>query len=303
MSKGIPGWLEVHPDVATALVNSKPVVVLESTVITHGLPRPVNLDLARRMQTEVLSAGVQPATVAVLDGQIRLGLSPEELEELALREKVVKISRRDLSAAIALGWSGGTTVAATMYVAHAAGIQIFATGGIGGVHRGNNGDISADLEELARTPVAVVCAGAKAILDLPRTLEWLETAGVPVIGWRTDEFPAFFSTTSGLPVSVRADSAAEAVSILRSHWKLGFDTGALICVPCPEDAAVPSNDVESALSEALEEAEVEGITGKATTPFLLNRLSQLTDGATLHANLALLRRNARIAAEIAQVFG
>ena len=299
-SPSLPSWLHVHPDVAACLVAGEPVVALESAVITHGLPRPANIELARHVEAEIVSAGARSATVALLDGQVRLGLSGEELERLALEIEVCKVSRRDLGVARAKSRTGGTTVAATMYVSHAAGVQVFATGGIGGVHRGETGDVSADLIELARTPVAVVCSGAKSILDLPRTLEWLETAGVPVIGWKTDEFPAFISRGSGLPVSTRADTAAEVAAILRYHWDMGLGSGALICVPCPENIAVSNETVENAMTQAEAEAQASGISGKDLTPFLLSRLADLTGGATLQANLALLRNNARVAAAIAQ---
>jgi pseudouridine-5'-phosphate glycosidase len=295
-----PSWLRVDPEVAAALATGRPVVALESAVITHGLPRPVNLEIARYMETEILSAGAQPAIVALLDGEICLGLSSQALERLALADRASKISRRDLGIVSVRGGIGGTTVAATMIVAHAAGVKIFATGGIGGVHLGSSGDVSADLPELSRTPVAVVCSGAKAILDLPRTLEWLETAGVPIIGWRTDEFPAFFSHGSGLSVNVRADTPAEVANILRSHWGMNLESGVLICVPCPEDVSVPFEIVEQALDQAEAEAKSSGIAGKDLTPFLLNRLSELSNGATLRANLALLRNNARVAAAIAK---
>ena len=300
MSHRLPNWLEAHTNVAAALEAGKPVVALESTVITHGLPRPVNLESARRMQSEVASAGVQPATIALLHGTVHLGLTHEALETIALATDAVKISRRDIGIARAKKLTGGTTVAATMYIANAAGIQVFATGGIGGVHRGEDGDVSADLPELAHTPVAVVCSGAKSILDLPRTLEWLETAGVPVIGWGTNEYPAFFSRSSGLPVTVRVDTPVEAAEILRAHWEMGMESGIVICVPCPEDDAVPNEIAEEALARALQEAEEKGIRGKDVTPFLLTRVSALSSGATLRANLALLRNNARVGAEIAK---
>jgi pseudouridine-5'-phosphate glycosidase len=303
MLHGLPNWLKAHPNVAAALAADKPIVALESTVITHGLPRPVNLELACHMQSEVASAGAQPATIALLRGTIHVGLAHEALETIALAPDTQKISRRDIGIARAKKITGGTTVAATMYIAHAAGIRVFATGGIGGVHRGEAGDVSADLPELARTPVAVVCSGAKSILDLPRTLEWLETAGVPVIGWGTDEYPAFFSHTSGLPVTVRIDTPQEAAEILRTHWEMGMESGVLICVPCPEDDAVPNEIIEEALARALQEAEEEGIHGKGVTPFLLTRVSALSSGATLRANLALLRNNARVGAEIAKALG
>jgi pseudouridine-5'-phosphate glycosidase len=300
MMHDAPSWLRVDPQVAAALAAGQPVVALESAVITHGLPRPVNLETARYMETEILAAGVQPAIVALLDGEICLGLSQKALERLALADQAIKISRRDLGIASVRDEVGGTTVAATMIVAHAAGVKVFATGGIGGVHFGSSGDVSADLPELARTPVAVVCSGAKAILDLPRTMEWLETAGVPIIGWRTDELPAFFCHGSGLSVNVRVDTAAEAANILRSHWGMNLESSVLICVPCPEDVSMPFETVQQALAQAEAEAKSSGITGKNLTPFLLNRLSELSNGATLRANLALLRNNARVAAAIAK---
>jgi pseudouridine-5'-phosphate glycosidase len=300
MPVAIPEWLHVHPDVADALENNRPVVALESTVITHGLPRPLNLDLARWMETEVVSGGAQPATVAVLDGVIRIGLSSDELEKLCLAKDVGKASRRDLASVVAKRQTGGTTVAATIFIAHAIGIQVFATGGIGGVHRGATGDISADLPELARTPIAVICSGAKAILDLPRTIEWLETASIPVIGWGTAEFPAFFSTTSGLPVSTNLTTLAEIAAFLRAHWRMGIGSGVLICVPCPEEAAVPSEQLEEAIAQAEREAQETNVTGGELTPYLLSRLAELTEGATLRANLELLKNNARIAAMIAK---
>lgn len=297
---GIPAWLNVHPEVASALVAGDPVVALESTVITHGLPKPVNLDLAQQMEHEVREHGALPATAAVWDGRVQLGLAGEVLEQLALAEETVKISRRDFGLAVARKLSGGTTVSATMYVAHAAGVRVFATGGIGGVHRGATGDVSADLAELARTPVAVVCSGAKAILDLPRTLEWLETAGIPVLGWQTDAFPAFFSRSSGLPVQARVDSADQAAAVAREHWSMGLESGVLICVPCPEDVAVPEETADLWIEEAERQASERGVSGAALTPYLLNRLAELSAGATLRANLALLRNNARVGALLAR---
>ena len=300
LTRGVPQWLKLHPDVAQAILDGEPIVALESTVITHGLPKPINLDLARSMEDEIRDAGAIPATVALYRGEIRIGLSPDELEHLSLTEDSIKISRRDLGAAVSKGLTGGTTVAGTMYIAHTAGISVFATGGIGGVHRGTSGDISADLPELARTPVAVVCAGAKSILDLPRTIEWLETAGVPVLGFGTNHFPAFFSRASDLPVSARVDTVGEAVSFIRTHWRIGLESGLLLCVPCPEEAAVSINELERALDEAESEAHHQGVFGKDLTPFLLTRLSEITKGKTLQANLALLKNNARVAAGIAR---
>ena len=294
-----PFWLKVSPQIKQGLEAGEPVIALESTVITHGLPKPVNLDLANQMEEQARSIDVKPATIALLNGQVRVGLSTEELEDLALAEDLHKVSIRDMGVAIANGHSGGTTVAATVNIANRTGIRIFATGGIGGVHRGDRGDVSADLTEIGRTPVAVVCSGAKAILDLPRTLEWLETAGVPVIGWQTSEFPAFFSESSGLGLRLRVDSVAEVVEILKAHWDIGFG-GVLVCVPCPMDSAIPMIDVEAILEQALMEATKEKVRGKDITPFLLRQMSELSSGATMRANLALLRNNAYIAAQIAK---
>ena len=295
----IPDWLEINPEVRRALNEGLPLVALESAVITHGLPRPMNLELARRMEAEVRLGGAIPATVACMHGSLKLGLTAEELEALSLDDRAVKLNRRDLGPARAAGHSGGTTVSATMIVAYQAGIPIMATGGIGGVHLGNSGDISADLPELARTPVAVVCSGAKAILDLPRTLEWLETAGVPVIGWGVDEFPAFYSRESGLKVSGRADSPQGIALILRAHWDLGLGSGMLICVPCPEEEAIPPKPIREAVLEAEKQLREGEVTGKDITPFLLNLISELTAGDSMRANLALLRNNARYAGELA----
>jgi pseudouridine-5'-phosphate glycosidase len=295
-----PDWIKLLPEVERAIKASQPVVALESTVITHGLPRPVNLELARRLERIVRETGGTPATIAVIGGELCVGLDDEALERLALDQEAIKASRRELAIARTQRLSAGTTVAATMALAHEAGIRVFATGGIGGVHRGGSGDISADLPEMTRSPLAVVCAGAKSILDLPRTLEWLETAAVPVIGWQTDEFPAFFSRSSGLSVPARADTVGELALLLRTHWELSPDMAALVCVPCPPEEAIEPEVLENALERAETEAGQEGISGQALTPYLLARLSELTGGATLGANLALLRQNARIATELAK---
>lgn len=295
----ISDYLLVAPEVQTALQAGRPVVALESTVISHGLPRPLNLETARRCETAIREEGAVPATVGIIKGKIVVGLNDTELETLALTDGVRKVSRRDFAIAIARGEHGATTVAGTMIAAHMAGIRLFATGGIGGVHRGEAGDISADLPELARTPVAVVCAGAKSILDLPRTLEWLETAGVPVIGYQTDTFPAFYSSSSGLPVDVRVDTPAEAASILHFQWSLGFGSGMLLTVPPPEDSALPAHEMETAVEQALLAAEKHGVRGKAITPFVLARVSELTAGRSLTINVALLEKNARVAAQVA----
>ena len=299
MKASLPAWLHVHPETREALDGRRPVVALESAVITHGLPRPINLELARRMEAEVRKAGGAPATIAMLGGMIHLGMTSEELEMLALDLGAVKVSRRDLGPARSGGLSGGTTVSAALYVAAAAGIRILATGGIGGVHRGESGDVSADLPELARTPVGVVCSGAKAILDLPRTFEWLETGAVLVVGYQTREFPAFYAQGSGLVLNTSVETPAEAARLLRSHWELGSTSAVLICVPCPESDALPTEEVEQAIEQAEREAVATGVRGPALSPFLLTRLAELTSGRALKANLALLRNNARVAAEIA----
>lgn len=292
-------WLSIHPEVAEALAEGRPVVALESTVITHGLPRPANLELAIEMEARVRAHGAVPATVGILGGEVHLGLAPEQLEHLALHAQARKVSRRDLAIAASQGLDGGTTVAGTLFVAHAGGVRVFATGGIGGVHRGDGGDVSADLPALAETPLAVVCAGAKAILDLPRTLEWLETAGVPVAGWQTDEFPAFFSRSSGLPVPLRVDAMADLAALVQAHWRLGLKSAVLVGVPCPASEAIPPETLEAALEQAENEAAEAGIRGALLTPFLLSRVAQLTDESSLRANLALLRQNAEIASDLA----
>jgi len=300
----------LSPEVSDALQSHRPVVALESTVITHGLPWPQNLELARRMEATVRVGGACPATIAILKGEIKVGLSDAELEYLAQAKGVMKVSRRDYPVALAQRCDGATTVAGTMIAAHWAGIQVFATGGVGGVHRRlalvtavarADLDISADLPELARTPVLVVCAGVKAILDLPATLEWLETHGVPVIGYGTDEFPAFYSRESGLRLEARADTPEQAAAIVQTMWDLDFNTGALLCVPVPEEAAKPRADMEHAINQALGDAAAAGVKGKAVTPYLLSRIAELTHGESLAANLALLENNARVAAEVARV--
>lgn len=289
--------IDVRPRVASSIEAGRPVVALETTVLTHGIPRPANLDLAIQMDAEVTRAGALPATIGVLDGRAVVGMGRAEVERLCTDPAVRKLNRRDLAPAVALGWTGGTTVSATMFLAHLAGIRVFATGGIGGVHRGRTGDVSTDLTELARTPVAVVCSGAKSILDLPATLEWLETVGVPVVGYQTDTFPEFFGHGSGLPVSARVESAREAASLIRAQLATG--SSVLLCVPCPEADAVDSGVLAELLEKAEVEARREGIGGKALTPYLLGRLTELTSGATLKANLALLLKNAQVAGEVA----
>lgn len=290
---------QIHPEIRAALDAGQPIVALESTVITHGLPFPENLELAVSMESEVRLAGALPATIAALDGQIYVGLTAAQLERLAQEKGLVKISGRDLAPVVFHRRSGGTTVAATMIIASSVGIRVFATGGIGGVHRQAPFDISADLIELSRRPMVVVCAGAKAILDLPATLEVLETLGVPVVGYQVDEFPAFYSRSSGLPVSVRVDSAAEAAALAIAHWKIGMNSAILLTQPPPEAESVPAEAIQIAIDQALEELQARQIRGQGVTPFLLQRVSELTGGLSLRANLALLRNNARLAAQVA----
>jgi pseudouridine-5'-phosphate glycosidase len=282
-----------------ALDTKQAVVALESTVIAHGMPYPTNLETAQRMETIIRQHGAEPATIAVLEGGVRVGLADSELEHLSTAKGIRKVSRRDLPIVVARGQDGATTVAATATVAAWAGIEVFATGGIGGVHRGGAFDVSNDLPALASLPVTVVCAGAKSILDLPATLEWLETSGVPVIGFRTDEFPAFYVRRSGLPVDASVESAREAAAIIRAARRMGMPGGTLIAVPVPAEAELPEERLEAAIASALTEAEARGIKGSASTPFLLRWLARETDGASLKANVALLQNNAAVAAEIA----
>ncbi|MFL5804735.1 MAG: pseudouridine-5'-phosphate glycosidase [Roseiflexaceae bacterium] len=278
-----------------------PIVALESTVIAHGLPYPHNLSLARAMEDEVRAAGATPATVGVVGGVPIVGMTVEQIERFAQADNILKLSRRDISYAVAMRRDGATTVAATMALAAVAGVTVFATGGIGGVHRGarESWDVSGDLTELARTPVLVVCAGAKSILDLSATLEYLETAGVPVLGLATDEFPAFYSASSGLPIPARVESPAEAAAVWRTHRALG-GAGMLLAVPPPAAVALPHAEVEAAIGRALERAAAAGVRGPAVTPFLLAAVAEETGGESLRANIALLRQNASVAAQVAR---
>ena len=293
--------LAMSTEVADAVRDRRAVVALESTIITHGMPYPDNLATARDVEQVVRSAEAVPATIAVLDGVLRVGLDEASLERLAADAdggRVAKGSRRDVPALVAAKATAGTTVAATMFLAHQAGIAIFATGGIGGVHRGaeHTFDISADLDELASTPVVVVCAGAKSILDLPKTLETLETRGVPVIGVGTDEFPAFFTRHSGLPVDHRVEGPVELAAVLRVHRDLGMRGGVLVVNPIPEDDALDEAEIEALIAEAIADAEREGVSRRDVTPYLLARINELTEGRSLTANIALIRNNARLAA-------
>ena len=292
--------IHFHPEVAEARQNGDPIVALESTVITHGLPYPQNRETAVSMETAVRAGGATPATIAIIQGQIHVGLSADQIEYLAQRAggDVRKCSRRDLPIILALGEDGATTVAGTMIIAHMAGIPVFATGGIGGVHRGHPFDVSADLTELGQTAVAVVSSGAKSILDLPATRELLETNGVPVIGYGSDEMAAFFTRRSGLPVDVRVDTPAQAAAIIRAHQRTGLQNGLLFTVPVPEEEAGDPALMEAAIQQAIAEADAQGIHGPAATPWLLGRVVALTNGRSLQANVALLQNNGRVAAQI-----
>lgn len=297
--KTIPLAYKLLPEVGQALADRRPVVALETAVVTHGLPYPQNLQLAQQMEETVRANGAVPATIAVVDGAIRVGLDEEMLEKLATAKELNKVSRRDFAPVLVQGGSGGTTVAGTLIAANMARIQVFATGGIGGVHRGAPFDVSTDLQELSRTPLVVVCAGAKAILDLRATLEVLETYGVPVLGLGTDEFPAFYARQSGLPVPARIESPQEAAQIARMHWQMGMKSAVLVVVPPPPDSAMQPEAMEAAIDQALAEAQQKGVRGPAVTPFLLTRMAELTEGESLRANLALLLNNAEVAARIA----
>lgn len=299
----------LNPEVATSLSSGLPVVALESTVITHGLPYPDNIETAVQMEAAVRSGGATPATVAIIQGQVLIGLDSDQLAYLGAKAQhtgtgaseqfVRKCSRKDLPIAISLGEDGATTVAGTMILAHMAGIRVFATGGIGGVHRGHSFDVSADLMELGRTPVAVVCSGAKSILDLPATREVLETNGVPIVGYGTDELPAFFSTSSGLAVDVRVNTPDDVARLIHTHLALELQSGLLITVPVPEAEGFDPDEAETAIIQATREADARGIGGAEATPWLLRRVVQLTEGGSLKANVTLLRNNGKVAGQVA----
>jgi len=297
-----PMHFSTSPEVREALDQNRAIVALESTIITHGMPYPQNLETARQVEQDVRDAGATPATIAVLNGTLHIGLTDEDLTALARSENVAKLSRADMAVCIATGGTGATTVAATMIAARLAGIEVFATGGIGGVHRGAEltMDISADLQELAQTPVTVVCAGAKAILDIPRTLEVLETLGVPVITYGQAALPAFWSRDSGLPSPLRVDTADGIASAHRTRATLGLTGGQLIANPVPTEDEIPKDEIDPIIDQALKDAEAQGITAKEVTPFLLDRIFRLTTGRSLSTNIALVRNNARLAAQIAQ---
>ena len=294
-------YLDIHPDVEKAIKNKEPVVALESTIISHGMPYPKNVETALMVEDTVRSNKAVPATIAIINGRLKVGLTNEEIEFLATNEEVKKVSRRDLPITVAQKLSGSTTVASTMIVASLAKIAVFATGGIGGVHRGaeNTLDISADLEELANTNVCVVCAGAKAILDIGLTLEYLETKGVPVIGYKTSELPAFYSSESGFDVDYKIDSALEIAEILKTKWSLSIDGGVLVTNPIPVAFELESSIMNEAINEAIIEANNENISGKEITPYLLSKVNELTEGKSLDANIKLIQNNANLASKIA----
>ncbi|KFG69734.1 pseudouridine-5'-phosphate glycosidase [Microvirga sp. BSC39] len=294
-------FIDIAPKVKSALAAGEAVVALESTIITHGMPHPQNVATAREVEAVVHENGAVPATIAIIEGRIKIGLSDTELDWLGTAKDVMKLSRADLPYAVASRRHGATTVAATMICAHLAGIRVFATGGIGGVHQGVEAtmDISADLDELARTPVAVICAGAKAILDLPRTLEYLETRGVPVIGYGTDRFPAFWSRTSELPVPLRLDTPEAIADLIRTKEALGLGGGVLVANPVPSADEIPASEMSAFIEAAIAEAKARGVSGKAVTPFLLSRLFERTGGRSLATNIALVKNNAALAARLA----
>lgn len=303
MFSNLPPQYALSKNFVQAQQAGSPIVALESAVITSGLPQPENFNIARDMEAEVRAAGAMPATIALIGGKIRVGLTENEMRSLAKMEEIRKISLRDFGIALAGGLSGGTTVAATLFVAAKTGIKVFATGGIGGVHRDAPFDVSADLPQLGKSQVLVVCAGAKAILDLPATREVLETQGVPVIGYQTDDFPAFYTHKSGLSVDTRVDSPEEAAQVALQSWEAGLQSAVLLVVPPPDEYAMPSDAMETAIESALAEAEAANIHGAATTPFLLSKVSAITGGDSLRANLALLRNNARVAGLVAAAMG
>jgi pseudouridine-5'-phosphate glycosidase len=304
MNQSLDKWIDFSDEVQAAKELGRPIVALESTIISHGMPYPTNVQTAREVETIIRSYGAVPATIAVLNGRIHIGLSDDDLEYLANplhQESIVKVSRRDLAYVLAQRLSGATTVAATMICAQLAGIAVFVTGGIGGVHRGaeHTLDISADLTELAQTNVAVVCAGAKSILDLGLTLEYLETHGVPVVGYQTEEFPAFYSRTSGFQANFSLDSPRAVADFIRTKWTLGLQGGVVIANPVPVDAAMDAQAMESVITHALEKAASLHIHGKAVTPFLLDTIKELTGGKSLDTNVALVKNNAHLGAQLA----
>ncbi len=291
--------LHFSEEVRQALDNQQPIVGLETAVVTHGLPYPANIELAQAMENLIREEGAVPATVGVLGGKAQIGMNPADIQLLSQDRDVIKVSRRDFSRAALKKLNGGTTVAGTITALHRAGIQVFATGGIGGVHRNAPNDISADLYTMAQTPVIVVCAGAKSILDLPATLETLETLSIPVVGYQTSTFPAFYARSSGLPVTAQVEDPEDAAVLARAHWAMGVNSAVLLAVPAPLEDALPDKAMQEAVDQALQDAGEHNIHGQEVTPFLLNRVSELTGKSSMKANLGLLLNNARIAARVA----
>ncbi|WP_421617289.1 pseudouridine-5'-phosphate glycosidase [Brevibacillus sp. TJ4] len=297
-------YLTYTDEVRQALENNKPVVALETTIISHGMPYPQNVEMAKQVENIIREQGAVPATIGIMNGKIKIGLNEQELEEFATNPSVAKVSRRDFPYILASGKIGATTVAGTMIAAQLAGIRVFATGGIGGVHREGEitWDVSADLTELAQTNVAVVCAGAKSILDLGRTLEYLETQGVPVVGYQTDQFPSFFARESGYGVDFRLNTPEEVAALMDTKWQLGLEGGLIIANPVPEADALDHREIEAVIQQALNEAKANNITGKNVTPFLLDKVKQLTGGTSLQTNIALVKHNVEVAAKIAVAY-
>lgn len=297
----LKNYLDINPEIAEALVAGKAVVALESTIISHGMPYPRNVETALAVEKTVRDNGALPATIAIMNGRLKVGLTADEIEALGKSNDVAKVSRRDIPFIVSKGLTGATTVASTMIIASMAGIRIFATGGIGGVHRGaqDTFDISADLQELARTNVAVICAGAKSILDIGLTLEYLETQGVPVVGFGTGELPAFYTTQSGFPVDYRVDTPLQLAEALKVKWDLGLQGGVVVANPIPQQYAMEPAVINAAIESALQEAMLKGIKGKESTPFLLAKVKELTEGASLDSNIQLVLNNARVGAQVA----
>ena len=297
----LDNYIDISPEILHAIKKKLPIVALESTIISHGMPYPKNIETAIMVEETVRANDAIPATIAIIKGRIKVGLTRDEIDFLATNDEVQKVSRRDLAIAVAQKTSGSTTVASTMIIASLAKIAVFATGGIGGVHRGaeNTLDVSADLEELSKTNVCVVCAGAKAILDIGLTLEYLETKGVPVIGYKTLDLPAFYSTKSGFKVDYRIDSAADIAQILKTKWDLSIDGGVLVTIPIPQEFELTLDVMNKAINEAITQADSENIIGKDITPYLLSKVNELTHGESLEANMKLIKNNAALAAKIA----
>tara|TARA_R110000868_G_scaffold236052_1_gene489990 strand:+ start:144 stop:1043 length:900 start_codon:yes stop_codon:yes gene_type:complete len=299
----MPAYFDYSPEVASALRHKKPILALESTLITHGLPYPHNVKTAIAVEQLVREMGVTPATIAIMSGKIKIGLTPEELSTLVSNKSCAKASKRDIPYVLSQNISAGTTVAATLFAANHAGIKVFATGGIGGVHHGDSDDISADIIELANTPVAVICAGAKAILDLPRTMEFLETYSIPVVGYRTETLPAFYTSKTSHPLNCLIENIPALVKLLNTHWQIGMKTGILITNPIPSSDEIPSHIIEPVIAAALVSANEHDIRGKELTPYLLNEIATVTQGKSMAANISLIKNNARLGAELALSLG